>query len=233
MVNIETLARQVDENKSTLLGIQRRLAEEQMHYEQQAEGLGNGTAQTEKENLMVGRGGHRGMTILPTCNFQLVEELIKAFEKVAADINRLLEQRAAASEESSSMEEEVENLYNQMDLAKQKLARNIQQQKEQRLPAENGGQQQLAKTALLPRENEEGGLLVEYGTLSSTQDSLSKEGEMPIGLPHPRQLDEDEAAAFAGSRQPRRKMSVGEQARLDTVTRLRSWLQASTFGEGD
>lgn len=152
-----------------------------------------------------------------------MDDLLHAFEKVVTDIERLLEQRAAASEESSSLEEEIEHLYSQMDSAKEKLAK---QSIEPEKPIENGHH---LVAQHWPEQNGHNGL-VEYGTLSthSGEDIAGGRGQIQISPPS---LDTD--SVFNGddaqNRYPRRKMSVGEQARLDTVTRLRSWLQASAI----
>lgn len=154
-----------------------------------------------------------------------MDDLIRAFEQIVAQIERLLEQRAVASEESSSVEEEIEQLYSQMDLTKEKLAN---QTREQQLELAHG------QTMNGHHMNGQNGIgQIEYGTLSSKQSGQEgnggEPGEIPIS-PVGTVLDNDslggEEDKYNPSNRRRRRMSLGEQARLDTVTRLRSWLQA-------
>lgn len=130
-------------------------------------------------------------------------QLISAFETVASGIDRLLGQRAFVSEESSATEDEIEQLYEQMDATRQKLA------KQQKVPKIEGQGRGLE----IPDQID-----IEYGTLSSqTSGGTAENG---FGGP-----EQNGAVHGEQQRYPRRKMSLGEQTRLDTVTRLRSWLQ--------
>ena len=80
-----------------------------------------------------------------------------------------------------------------------------------------------------PLENfgQENGHLIEYRTLSTQSDgseeNVGDENNL-IQIIYPA---EDDKEVNNKNKYPRRKMSLADQSRLDTVTRLRSWLQAS------
>ncbi|KAL3082936.1 hypothetical protein niasHS_010738 [Heterodera schachtii] len=177
LTNIERMATQITENRILLQNIRSRLMGVENCMEE-------GTVERE--------------------NIERVEGLIGSFESVAGAMERLLELRVLTSEDSSATEEEIEQLYEQMDNTKQKLTK--QHQKVPKMNGENG--EELRPTKF------------EYGTLSS-------EGELEGSRMSADEAEQrqDIAGIAHSARPPRRKMSLGEQTRLDTVTRLRSWLQ--------
>ncbi|KAL7074907.1 hypothetical protein ACQ4LE_005861, partial [Meloidogyne hapla] len=187
LVNIENLAGKLSENRLALQNIQQRLNQQAAVV--QKEGKNN---EVEKENL------------------KLVENLLIKFVNIERSVERLLEQKAAAFEENSSEEEEIENLYNKMNETKEKLSKEEPIQHQQNgfhYPQESFGQ--------------ENGHLIEYGTLSTQSDGSEENGDDRNDLiPINPEDDKEENKKY-----PRRKMSLADQSRLDTVTRLRSWLQ--------
>uniref|UniRef100_A0A183C715 Calponin-homology (CH) domain-containing protein n=1 Tax=Globodera pallida TaxID=36090 RepID=A0A183C715_GLOPA len=181
LANIERLASQISENRLLLQSINSRLNDEN-RIQNRSEPVNGKEGTVEGENV------------------ERVGRLISSFETVTSAIDRLLELRVLTSEDSSATEEEIEQLYEQMDSTRQKLAK--YQKKSPKMGVGDGAEH-------VP--------MIEYGTLSTEGE---EEGD---------EVEEEQRQNGAGiahsTRPPRRKMSLGEQTRLDTVTRLRSWLQ--------
>uniref|UniRef100_A0A915DTQ2 Dystrophin n=1 Tax=Ditylenchus dipsaci TaxID=166011 RepID=A0A915DTQ2_9BILA len=190
MVNIEKLAVEAEENRTTtLLPIQTRL-------EQEVNKLDGQLNANEK------------------CSHERVLELVRQFDMVCDQFNRVLQENALLSSDSD-LEEGLEDLYTKMDATKARL-----QQAQEEAPATNGH---------FPKHPENGNESIsqstEYGTLSKSQAQGMEE-----------QLTAEELTTLLTIKWTRmmttatkdilsEKMSVGEQGRLDTVTRLRSTLQ--------
>uniref|UniRef100_A0A914HK11 Dystrophin n=1 Tax=Globodera rostochiensis TaxID=31243 RepID=A0A914HK11_GLORO len=181
LANIERLASQISENRVVLQSINSRLSDENR--------IQNGSeTMNGKEGTVEGE------------NVERVGRLISSFETVTSAIDRLLELRVLTSEDSSATEEEIEQLYEQMDSTRQKLAKC--QKKTPKMGLGDGAEH-------VP--------MIEYGTLSTEGEEEGDEAA--------EEQRQNGAGIAHSTRPPRRKMSLGEQTRLDTVTRLRSWLQ--------
>ncbi|KAI3422321.1 hypothetical protein GPALN_012844 [Globodera pallida] len=181
LANIERLASQISENRLLLQSINSRLNDEN-RIQNRSEPVNGKEGTVEGENV------------------ERVGRLISSFETVTSAIDRLLELRVLTSEDSSATEEEIEQLYEQMDSTRQKLAK--YQKKSPKMGVGDGAEH-------VP--------MIEYGTLSTEGEEEGDEAE--------EEQRQNGAGIAHSTRPPRRKMSLGEQTRLDTVTRLRSWLQ--------
>lgn len=111
-----------------------------------------------------------------------------------------MEEERQNSISDSDIENEIEEIYSQMTITKQNL---IEKQQHEQKNIENSSQ-----------------ILTEYGTLSSSITEIDKNDN--------NNKDKNKALNTNLEREnnkKRPKMNVEEQARLDTVTRFRSWLQ--------
>ncbi|KAI1731516.1 calponin homology (CH) domain-containing protein [Ditylenchus destructor] len=151
-------------------------------------------------------------------NHKRVQELTKQFDLIAQQINKVLEDNALHSSDSD-LDQGIDDLYSKMDAAKAKL-KDVQDHRDTVVKSKP------QKDA--PKDQKESGEATsvpstEYGTLNSNPDygaidrSQNDIGYFQNGFGDSEDQDD--------KRHPKRRMSVSEQARLDTVTRLRSLLQ--------